>query len=507
VNNVHIAIVDVGSNNIKLEIFELNSEGHSHLVFAEKFQARLGSDVFLTRKLRSESVEIAVEALKQIRRITQEFKCKQTVAIATAALRECESSDFIERVKRESGITVHVISGLEEARFVYNGVRAHTSLGDKNYFINDIGGGSTEILVASDQDIHFVESLRLGTVRLREMFASEAKDLVKLIDRYVARSVEPYLADIARYKPEAGLCTGGTARTLLEVLREMGVSLKEELRLPCVDTRDFADVVDQLSGMSKKELARLKSIDEGRRDIILPGAALLLSLLRHTKLSRFLVSPNGLRDGALADYVYNKVNKNIYLRSQTQFREAGLTTIVDKYKMDREHSQHVANLAVQIFDIFTDVHRLPPETRDLLKAAAMLHDIGKFIDYSQHHKHALYILSNMTLPGYNNDERDIIAHTARYHRKSNPKASHLEYEKLTGRKQEIILKLSVMLRLADSLDRSYSSSIIGLKGQKIDARTWRIEFDANADSQMEKWAFNRKKEFFEKIFDTRLELA
>lgn len=504
---MNIAIVDVGSNNIKLEIFELNSEGHSHLVFSEKFQARLGSDVFLTRKLRPESVEIAIEALKQIRRITGEFKCKQTVAVATAALRECESGDFVERAKREAGITVNIISGSEEARFVYNGVRAHTSLGDKNYFINDIGGGSTEILVASDTDIHFVESLRLGTVRLREMFASESKDLVKLIDRYVARSVEPYLTDIAKFKIEAGLCTGGTARTLLEVLREMDVSLKEELRLPVVETRDFAEVVEQLSTMSKKEIAKLKSIDEGRRDIILPGAALLLSLLKQTKMSRFMVSPNGLRDGALADYVYNKVNKNVYLRSQTQFREAGLTAIVDKYKMDREHSQHVGTLAVQLFDIFADLHRLPAETRDLLKAAAMLHDVGKFIDYSQHHKHALYLLSNMTLPGYNNDERDIIAHTARYHRKSGPKASHLEYERLASRKQEIILKLSVLLRLADSFDRSYSSSVSGLKAKKIDNATWQVSFDATADSQLEKWAFERKKDQFEKVFGIKLALV
>ena len=85
---MNVAIVDVGSNNIKLEIFEVNNEGLSHLVFSEKFQARLGADVFLTRKLRPENADIAVEALKQIRRITQEFKCKQTIAIATAALRE-----------------------------------------------------------------------------------------------------------------------------------------------------------------------------------------------------------------------------------------------------------------------------------------------------------------------------------------------------------------------------------------------------------------------------------
>jgi len=504
---VNIAIIDVGSNNIKLEIFELADDGHSHLVFSEKFQARLGADVFLTRLLRQENIEIAIAALKQIHRITQELKCRETIAIATAALRECDSTDFIERAQREAHIRVQVISGIEEARFVYNGVRAHTSLGTDNYFINDIGGGSTEILVCNDQDIHFVESLRLGTVRLREMFASDARDLVKLIDRYVARSLEPYLGDINKFHPLAGLCTGGSARALLEILRESGVTLKEELRLPTVATKDFSDLVGQLAQMSKKDLAKIKSLDEGRRDIILPGAALLLSLLKHLKLNRFMVSPNGLRDGAIADYVYKKVNKNIYLRSQTKFREAGLTSIVDKYKMDREHSRHVAELSVQLFDIFAKLHKLDDDARDLLKAAAILHDIGKFIDYSQHHKHALYLLSNMNLPGYNNDERDIIAHTARYHRKSNPKVSHLEFQRLSERKREIILKLSVLLRLADSMDRGYSSSITNLSGEKIDASTWQLKFNATEDAQLEKWAFERKKEFFEKLYNTRLVLA
>lgn len=503
---MNVAIVDVGSNNIKLEIFEVAPDGHSHLVFSEKFQARLGADVFLTHRLRPENTAIALEALKEIRRITQEFKCKHTIALGTAALRECDSSDFIERARREAHIHVSVISGLEEARLVYSGVRAHTSLGKNNYFINDIGGGSTEILVCNDDKIHFVESLRLGTVRLREMFASEAKDLVKLIDRYVQRSIEPYLDDIRRFSPEAALCTGGTSRTILEILREMGVSLREQLRLPLVDTKDFAEMVDQLSQMSRKEIARLKSIDEGRRDIILPGAALLLALLKHTRMNRFMVSPNGLRDGALADYVYHKVNKNVYLRSQTQFRETGLATIVDKYKMDRGHSEHVAALSVRLFDLFAELHRLPLETRDLLKAAAMLHDIGKFIDYSQHHKHSLYILSNTNLPGYDNDERDIIAHTARYHRKSNPKASHIEFQRLSGRKQEIIIKLSVLLRIADSLDRSYSSSITNLRARKTGDFSWVMGFDSTVESQLERWAFHRKKEQFEKVFGVSLDL-
>lgn len=259
--------------------------------------------------------------------------------------------------------------------------------------------------------------------------------------------------------------------------------------------------------MSGKEIAKIKSIDEGRRDIILSGAALLLSLLKHTKMSSFLVAPNGLRNGALADYVYNKVNKNIYLRSQAQFREAGLTTIVDKYKIDSEHSQHVAALSVQLFDIFSEVHRLPAETRDLLKAAAMLHDIGKFIDYSQHHKHALYLLSNMALPGLH--QRRTRHHCA--HRTLSPQIESESVpiwntQRLNPRKQEIILKLSVLLRIADSLDRSYSSSITGLRGKKTDQRNWQIGFDANSESLLEKWAFNRKKEFFEKVFNTTLTL-
>lgn len=147
---MNIAIVDVGSNNIKLEIFEVNNEGLSHLIFSERSFRRASARMFLTRKLRPENADIAVEALKQIRRITQEFKCKQTIAIATAALRECESSDFIERARREAQISVSIITGLEEARLVYNGVRAHTSLGQNNYLINDIGGGSTEVLVCND---------------------------------------------------------------------------------------------------------------------------------------------------------------------------------------------------------------------------------------------------------------------------------------------------------------------------------------------------------------------
>lgn len=504
---MNIAIVDVGSNNLKLEIFEVTPDGHTHLLFNEKFPARLGADVFLTRRLKPENVDMAIEALRQIRRITREFHCAETIALGTAALRECDSEKFIERARREAEIEVKVISGTEEARLIYNGVRAHTSLGDKNYLLNDIGGGSTEVLVCNDNEIHFVESLRLGTVRLREMFGAESRDLVKLIDHYVQRSLEPYLEDIARFAPEAALSTGGTARTLLEVLRELGVPLREHLRLPLVETRDFAEVVEQLAQMSRKEIARIKSIDENRRDIILPGAALLLALLRHTRMQRFMVSPNGLRDGALADYVFQHIDKNVYLRSQNQFREMALTTIVEKYRMDRDHSEHVATLAVQLFDLFTELHRLPVETRDLLKAAAKLHDIGKFIDYSQHHKHALYILSNTNLPGYNNDEREIIAHTARYHRKSHPKASHIEFQQLSTRKQEIIVRLAAILRIADSLDRSYSSAITGLRVSKLHNKHWRLEFDSAVDSQLERWAFARKKDLFEKVFGVSLDLG
>jgi exopolyphosphatase/guanosine-5'-triphosphate,3'-diphosphate pyrophosphatase len=112
----------------------------------------------------------------------------------------------------------------------------------------------------------------------------------------------------------------------------------------------------------------------------------------------------------------------------------------------------------------------------------------------------------MNLPGYDNDERDIIAHTARYHRKSNPKASHLEFQRLSGRKQDTIIKLSVLLRIADSLDRSYASAVTGLRAHKTGNRSWRLGFDSAVDSQLERWAFHRKKEQFEKVFGVSLDL-
>ncbi|HRP70682.1 MAG TPA: HD domain-containing protein, partial [Turneriella sp.] len=270
------------------------------------------------------------------------------------------------------------------------------------------------------------------------------------------------------------------------------------------ETKVLAETLERLAATTPKELTRFKSIDENRRDILLPGAALLLTLLKQAQINRFVVSPNGLRDGAVAEYIFNNLNKNVYVSSRTEFRETGLNAIIEKYKMDRAHSHRVAALAVQLFDAFQELHLLPTEARDLLVAAAMLHDIGKFIDYSQHHKHTLYILSNIKLHGYDDAEKQIIAHTARYHRKSSPKPAHLEYEALSNQKKAWILKLSAILRLADAFDRASANSIDTVSAQKINSQKWNLSLGGSNILALEEWALENKKEVFEKIFSIKL---
>jgi exopolyphosphatase/guanosine-5'-triphosphate,3'-diphosphate pyrophosphatase len=501
---MNIAIIDVGSNNIKLEIFEIRNDGNAIILFEEKFPARLGHDVFITGKLNQANIENAIESLKQADRLIHQFNCRKTIALGTAAVRECDSSEFVAAAKKQARIAIRVISGIEEARLVYSGVKAHTDLKNGIYFLNDIGGGSTEISVCNDQTIYFTESLRLGTVRLHEMFAHENADIAPLVEKYTRKTLEAYLPEIKKQKIDFGLSTGGTARTILEILRQNGYPIFEHNHLPGFQTKDLRKLVDEMRKMAGKDLVKIKGLDIQRSDIIVPGAALLLSLLQECELEQNLVSPKGLRDGALADYIFRKVNKNIYYRNQTDYREQGLRFLLNKFLVEPRHAEQTARLALSFFDQLKNTHGLTDEYRDLLYAASLLHDCGKYIDYSQHHKHSMYLILNAKMPGFTESEKQIIAHTARYHRKSLPKASHIEFYALGVREQGVIIRMSALLRLADALDRGYMNAVKDVRIVNEGKEEIELKISGKTDLSLELWSVERKKQAFENTFRKKL---
>ena len=505
---MNVAIIDIGSNNIKLEVHNIDDRGNSNLLHEEKVPARLGHEVFITQKLAEPNKLAAIEGLLRLKNISKEHNCDEIIALGTAALREANEAEFIDDVYKKTGIQIDIISGVEEARLVYSGVLAHTPFNNKTFFLNDIGGGSTEVSIANGKQFFNIESLRLGTVRLKEMFSTEefGGASAKMMEAYVKRVFSPFKGAIGEHSATMGLSTGGTARNLTEMIKSAYGTVTENHGLPLVQVTDLKKLVEKIKAADTKEMERMKGLDPARVDIILPGAIILLAIYESLEIKSFLVSPYGLRDGALVDYIYNRVNSRIYEERQNQYRYSSIEKISAKFNLNENHARQSARIAGLIFDTLGASLHLPLELKEILEAAAMLHDTGKFIDYSQHHKHSFYLIMNSALLGFSEMEKMMIALTARYHRKSAPKNSHLEFQALGKIEQEKVLKMASMLRIADSLDRSSGINIERIQLKSLSKNEIILSILGTNDVSLEQWSLERQSVFFEKAINRTIRL-
>ena len=502
---MNVAIIDIGSNNIKLEIHEVESSGATKLLFAEKVSARLGHAVFFNHHLQPENQQTAIDGLKQFGKMIKSFSCKKTVAVGTAALRETKSENFVMEAYQQSGIQIDVIPGVEEARLVYLGALAHVPFNGRTMALIDIGGGSTEVSISTEKEILFSESFHLGTVRLKEMFEDNShRKLASLVSNYVRKVVEPFLSEIKANDFSIGLCTGGTAKNLSEMLSLRG-KVDQENGNAIIKSKSLRALVDEMIDMKPDEIKKIPGLDKARADIILPGALLLSSLFDLLEIKKSIISSKGLRDGVLSNFVHKKVDKKIYLKSQEFTKTDGLEAISKKFNIQEKHAKQCAKLAINLFDLILNGEPEFEEVRDILYGAALLHDIGIFIDYASHHKHSYYLIENSDIKYFSDREKHLMALIARYHRRGLPKKSHWVYELLEPKEKEIVAKMAALVRLADALDRSYTSSVKELIIISKDEDSIRLGVKSNSDISLELWSFGRKKDFFEKAFKIKID--
>jgi exopolyphosphatase/guanosine-5'-triphosphate,3'-diphosphate pyrophosphatase len=218
-----------------------------------------------------------------------------------------------------------------------------------------------------------------------------------------------------------------------------------------------------------------------------------------------VVSEYALREGIILDTIEKKyMLKDEDHLSDLRFRS--VMHIAENFRVEKEHSTHVTNLSLMIFDASKKLHGLGNQEREYLEAAAILHEVGAFVSHSLHHRHSYYLIRNAEMLGFTENEKEIIANIARYHRKSHPKAKHVEFARLSTEDQDIVRKLAAILRVADGLDRSHTSSI-----SKIDCRIndktvkFILHGKKGSDLGLEVWGAESKKSLFEETFDVNAE--
>ena len=502
-----LAAIDIGTNSIRCVVAEVEPTGSYRVLDEEREMTRLGHDLFKRGRLAVEPMERSYAALTKMKAIADGFQVDELRAVATSAVREASNGRaFCREVRRRCGLAIEVISPEEEAQLALLSALRAFDLAGRSVGIVDIGGGSVEVVLAAGAVVDQVYTLPLGAVRLTEAYGGAEplrrrrwKRLRRAIDRVLDERIgEP------PFNPEVIIGSGGTFTNLAGLIKteREGSEKKTEKNLQGYTMRR-AEVVHLLHRLrvTPLELRRaMPGLNPQRADIIVAGAAVVARVARRLGAQQIVVNPGGLRSGLLLSMIAERQAASGDERVRSTDRLESVRAFARKCHSGERHCEHVALLAGQLFDGLRGPHSLPVEGRDILVAAALLHDVGYLINHAKHHKHAYHLIQNAELQGWTAREVELIANVARYHRKAAPKQRHGNFRRLERADRRQVRRLAAILRVADGLDRTHTQRITAV-GVEPGRGAVRLILAAETDPQVERWDADRKAGLFAKVFD------
>jgi exopolyphosphatase / guanosine-5'-triphosphate,3'-diphosphate pyrophosphatase len=515
--DVMLAAIDVGTNSIHMVVAKIQPDIPAFTIIArDKSTVRLGDRDLANGNLTPASIDRALIALKRCQEIAKSLNATDIIAVATSAVREAPNgNEFLAQVEAELGLSINLIAGSEEARRIYLGVLSGMSLNEKPHLIIDIGGGSTELILGDGHEARSLSSTKIGAVRLtREYVTTDPISNTEFIalQAYIRGMLERPIEDIrSKLNPSEVLRLVGTSGTIesLAILqaRETLGTVPSPLNGYEFTLQNVTAWIEKLRRMKYADRLAIPGMNDRRAEIILAGAMILQEVMVQLKLVKLRICERSLREGVIVDWMITHGLIENRLRFQASVRERSVYKNAKKFNVKLEHSDRVAKFALQLFDQTQNwLHFWEAEERELLWAAAILHNCGHHINHGSHHKHSYYLIRNAELLGYTENEINTIANLARYHRKSNPKKQkHDCYKSLSSpRERKIVDQLSPLLRLAVALDRRQIGAVDRFEF-KYDPmfQTATLEIypkDENDPCALELWNLDYKKSNFERTF-------
>ena len=464
-NSRALAAIDVGTNSVHMVIARPIPGGSPEVVVRERMPVRLGSGGADMRRLLPDAVDRAIAALVECRHIADAHDA-EVVAVATSAVREADNqSDFLRRAHTEAGVTVQVISGMEEARLIHLGAMSAVPIAGRPHVVIDIGGGSTEVIAGNGTAPALARSLKLGHIRLTDRFFPSgviADGAVKACRRHI----RSFLAPVAREAQDIGFEVAvGCSGTIASLAHVCAASRGEALRTAAnatIERSDLTAVVAELIARPRPaDRLGVPGLDPARSEVIVGGAVLLRQLFKALGIQSMVVSTGALREGLLLDRFNRRDrSRDDGLHHLSDLRRSSVLALARSYHEDLIHAEHATELALELFDETAAAHGLGIADSEVLEAAGLLHNIGRFVAHSSHHKHSYYLIRHSErLAGFTEGELELIALVARYHRKSEPVSSHREYTALSKRDRYRVRLLAGLLRVGIALDRTYRRSV------------------------------------------------
>jgi len=501
-----VAVIDLGSNSFRLVVFTW-IPGSWWKRTDEIFDSvRIGEGQAPSGDLQPKPMKRALDTLDLYAHYCRATGIADVRAVATSAIREAgNQQEFLGAVRERTGLEVRVLAREEEAYYGYLAAVNSTTLTDGVAL--DIGGGSMQLSRVQDRRAHEMRSWQLGAVRMTERFLADGKAKPKRLKTLRAH-VEDELASSAGWldDPATGrrlVGVGGTVRNLAAAAMHADGLPGAGIQGHVIATNALGRMVDSFAQMSPAERGRVPGIKPVRGDLILAGAVVIHTVLLAGGFDGIEATEAGLREGVFFEPLLGASDPPLF----GDVRSAAVRNLGAQYGADGGHAKHVARLAGEIWDGLAagGLHPGDPAERELLDAGALLHDIGTAIDYDDHHKHSKYLVLNARLFGFDPRETALIAQMTRYHRKGSPSLDELAPLARPGDEQ-LVLRCSTMLRLAEQLERSRDRSVTHARVDVHDTDVT-LHLDAVADVSVARWATERQRDLFRRSFGRDLVVA
>lgn len=507
--NLRVAAIDLGTNSFHMIIVEESPQKGIVEIDRVKDMICIGRGSISTKMLDEEAMQSGIAALKNFLVLASHHgvASENVIAFATSAIREAKNSgDFIRRVKEETGLKIKIISGKEEAEFIYYGVRNAVKIGNSSDLLFDIGGGSVEFVLVNQKGLQLLESRKIGVARMCERFvASEpiASHDIKMLEQYFTAEMVTAVEKASQLKVTRAIASSGTAQNIARMIQSMKGSQSETSLNNSTFTRtEFQALYQAILPLGAAERKKITGLDEKRVDLIVPGLILVDMIFRLFNLTEIVISDSALREGMVLHYLKHRLQSGTKRSSDDELdiRRESVYELAFRCGWTRNHAEHVARLSLQLFDKLSLLHHLDESYRELLEYASLLHNIGAFIAISSHHKHSQYIILNGELRGFSPLETEIIAHVARYHRKSPPTERHAAYSMLPSASKRAVDLLSGILRLANGLERGHRQNVQKINVQ-VTANTIILHLKTRFEPDIEIWAADLLKPWLEKLLN------
>ena len=461
-----IAAVDLGSNSFHMIVGELR---HGQLAILDRLRetVRLAEGLSASGDLSPDARARALDCLSRFGERLRDIHAGRVRAAGTSTIRRArEDTGFMAEAESALGHPIEIISGIEEARLIYQGVAQSLPPTDGLRLVLDIGGGSTELILGQGNEPRALESLHLGCVSMTERFfpqgeiSRKAFDKARVAARLELRPVKAFFRDAADVQ---SIGTSGTIRATASVASELGIIDSHNLTPDSLE-----QLIERVLTFERIEDLSLRGLSERRAQVWPGGLAILAELLRVLRVNSLQVSDGALREGLLYDLLGRLTHEDA--------RERSVRAMAARYQVDEAQARRVAATAETLLRQCTANWQLEmPFSKDMLDWAARLHEIGLDISHDGFQLHGAYIAEHADLPGFPRAEQRFLAFLIGSQRLSidNPSKNQLPRNW-----RDMALRLAMILRLAVLLNRSRSMVELPSIELLVDGHSMALRFDS-----------------------------